>query len=72
VPRLSEEVKVVEEDDDGVLRGGLVEGRGDFDDGVVCGEGGGVRVGADDGDEALGGDVVYCEYVLVAICGSAV
>jgi hypothetical protein len=48
--------------------GCLVERRGDFDDGVVRREVRGVRVGADDGDEALGGDVVYCEYVLVAIC----
>jgi hypothetical protein len=69
VPRLSEEVKVVEEDDDGVLRGGLVEGRGDFDDGVVCGEGGGVRVGADDGDETFGGDMVYWEEELVTEMG---
>lgn len=59
MPCLREEVQVVEEDDDAVLGDGLVEGRGDLDNGVEGGEVVGAFVGADDGHEAFGGDVVY-------------
>jgi hypothetical protein len=45
---------------------GLVEGRGDLHEGVVCGEGVGAGFGADDGDKAFGGDVVYYKAKVVS------
>jgi hypothetical protein len=59
-PCLCEEVDVVEEDYDSVLGDGLVEGRGDGYEGGGCSEGVCAGFGADDGDEAFGGDVVDC------------
>lgn len=59
-PSLCEEVEIFEEDDDGVFGDGLVEGRCDFDEGVVFWEDVGAGVGADDGYEAFGGYVVDC------------
>jgi hypothetical protein len=53
-------VDVVEEDYDSVLGDGLVEGRGDGYEGGGCSEGVCAGFGADDGDEAFGGDVVDC------------
>lgn len=37
----------------------FVEGRSDLDEGVVVVEAVGAVLGADDGDKALGGDVVH-------------
>lgn len=59
VPCLGEEGQVVEQQDDGVFGGGLVEGRRDLDEGVVVVEQVGAQVGADNGHEAFGRDVVY-------------
>jgi hypothetical protein len=64
---LREEVEVVEEDYDGVFGDGLMERRGYLNEGVVICEGVCADVGADDGDEAFGGDVVYCQVMVVSI-----
>lgn len=51
-------MEVVEEYNDSVFGNGLVEGCGNFDEGRVFRERVCAGVGADDGDEAFGGNMV--------------